>query len=711
MDIKNEVLYRVYFLLFGIVVPVAVLLLYRTVQISIVQGDTWREQGENNYVRYKEIPADRGNIFSADGSLLATSIPYFDLYFDPVAPNERDFNLYIDSLAYCWATYIDDTYTVGGLRDHLIRLRQDSTNRHLMIKRKVSYAEKKFIESFPLFRLGQFRGGIIPEQRSDRRRPFGVLAQRTIGYVRDGAKPVGIEGYFEPYLQGAPGGQYMICVDRKKDIWLPLQDLSAIDPTPGDDVITTIDINVQDIVENALLRALNYHEADWGTAILMKVETGAIQAIANLGKSQEGWWETYNHAVGTSVEPGSTFKLASMMAMLEDGFVRLEDSIDIEKGKTQFYEDVMVDSSPESEHIDTTSVRQVFHMSSNVGMAKLVNQAYGGQGDAARFIRRLQQFNLHIPTGIEIEGEAAPYIKEAYSQKDRWSGTTLPWMAIGYESRITPLQLLTFYNAVANNGTMMQPYLVSSIQRNGEELESFRPTIIKRKIASERTIRLAQELLKGVVLDGTAKKLFTDRYSFAGKTGTAQINYRRLSAERTRIGGYRASFIGYFPADNPVYSCIVVIHNPRAHGYYGSDVAGPVFREIADKTYFATLDIHEPVNMQPKPKLATAQLPSYDFGQQQDIRKVMEYMDLPVYGAPETDLVMLRAKTDSVFLDKKTLFRGQVPNVIGLGLKDALFVLENLGLQVDVQGVGKVALQSIRPGTPAQRQRIKLTLQ
>ncbi|MBP9874548.1 MAG: penicillin-binding protein 2, partial [Haliscomenobacter sp.] len=531
MDIKNEVLYRVYFLLFGIVVPVAVLLLYRTVQISIVQGDTWREQGENNYVRYKEIPADRGNIFSADGSLLATSIPYFDLYFDPVAPNERDFNLYIDSLAYCWATYIDDTYTVGGLRDHLIRLRQDSTNRHLMIKRKVSYAEKKFIESFPLFRLGQFRGGIIAEQRSDRRRPFGVLAQRTIGYVRDGAKPVGIEGYFEPYLQGAPGGQYMICVDRKKDIWLPLQDLSAIDPTPGDDVITTIDINVQDIVENALLRALNYHEADWGTAILMKVESGAIQAIANLGKSQEGWWETYNHAVGTSVEPGSTFKLASMMAMLEDGFVRLEDSIDIEKGKTQFYEDVMVDSSPESEHIDTTSVRQVFHMSSNVGMAKLVNQAYGGQGDAARFIRRLQQFNLHIPTGIEIEGEAAPYIKEAYSQKDRWSGTTLPWMAIGYESRITPLQLLTFYNAVANNGTMMQPYLVSSIQRNGEELESFRPTIIKRKIASERTIRLAQELLKGVVLEGTAKKLFTDRYSFAGKTGTAQINYRRLSAE------------------------------------------------------------------------------------------------------------------------------------------------------------------------------------
>ena len=192
MDIKNEVLYRVYFLLFGIVVPVAVLLLYRTVQISIVQGDTWREQGENNYVRYKEIPADRGNIFAADGSLLATSIPYFDLYFDPVAPNERDFNLYIDSLAYCWATYIDDTYTVGGLRDHLIRLRQDSTNRHLMIKRKVSYAEKKFIESFPLFRLGQFRGGIIAGQRSDRRRPFGVLAQRTICYARHGAKPVGL---------------------------------------------------------------------------------------------------------------------------------------------------------------------------------------------------------------------------------------------------------------------------------------------------------------------------------------------------------------------------------------------------------------------------------------------------------------------------------------------------------------------------------------
>lgn len=710
MDIKNEVLYRVYFLLFGVITPTAVILLSRTIQISTTQGEYWRDEGKNNYVRYKEIPADRGNIFSADGSLLATSIPFFDLYFDPIAPSERDFNLHIDSLAYCWATYIDDSFTPGGLRDYLIQLRADSTNRHLLVKRKISFAEKKRIESFPLFRLGQFRGGLIAEQRSDRRRPFGILAQRTVGYIREGAKPVGLEGYFDPYLKGEPGGQFMFCVDRRQDIWMPLEDLSAIDPKSGDDIRTTIDINLQDITENALLRAMDYHDAEWGSVVLMEVKTGAIKAIANLGRSADGWWETYNHAIGTAIEPGSTFKMATMLSMLEDGLVRLDDSVDIERGKTRFYEDVMVDASTESEYIDSTSVRRVFEMSSNVGMAKLINQSYGAQGEADRLIRRLHQFNLHIPTDIEIEGEAAPYIKEAYSQKDQWSGTTLPWMAIGYEMRITPLQLLTFYNAIANNGTMMKPFLVSEIQRNGKALETYRPTVIKRRIASPTSIRLAQELLEGVVRSGTAEKLATDRYRFAGKTGTAQINYQRLSGEKTRIGGYRASFVGYFPVENPMYSCVVVIHNPKAHGYYGSDVAGPVFREIADKSYFSTLDIHEPVNARPAVALASSKLPSFDFGHQKDIKAVLDYLELPVFGAPATEMAMVRARSDSLILERKSISERVVPSVVGMGLKDALYILENLGLRVEASGVGKVALQSIRPGTPARGQSIRISM-
>ena len=708
MDIKNEVLYRVYLLLFGLFLPAAVLLLYRTVQISIFEGEKWRTQGKTRYLENREIPADRGNILSAGGSLLATSIPYFDLYFDPLAPSERDFNLYVDSLALCWATFIDDTYTPGGLREHLYRLRK-SNQRYFPVKSKVSYAEKRLIENFPLFRLGQFKGGLIARSNSDRRRPFGVLAQRTIGYVRPD-KSVGLEGYFNAFLRGEPGRQGMICVDRSKDIWLPIRDLAAIEPKGGADVRTTIDINLQDIVENALLRGMNYHEAEWGTAILMEVRTGAIKAIANLGKTQEGWWETYNFAVGAAEEPGSTFKTASMLAMLEDGLVKLNDSIDIEKGKTRFYEDVMVDASPESAKLDSISVKRIFEISSNVGMAKLVNQSYNQQGGAERFIRRLHQFNLHLPTGIEIEGEAAPYIKTPFSAKDRWSGTTLPWMAIGYELRLTPLQQLAFYNAIANNGRMMRPYLVDEILSNGKVVKKFQPRVIKRGIASERSIEMIRELLAGVVEQGTAEKISTGAYDFSGKTGTAQINYRRIGANRTRIGGYRASFAGFFPSDNPVYSCIVVIHNPTKHGYYGSDVAGPVFREISDKSYYATLDIHPPVNSQPAAALANAGLPAFDIGYKADMQVALDYLGLSASGNPPTQMAVLTAKRDTLKMDRRTIVEGRVPNVQGMGLKDALYILENAGLKVEARGVGRVALQSLRPGPPCRGQTIALTL-
>ncbi|MEY4135516.1 MAG: hypothetical protein RL386_1866 [Bacteroidota bacterium] len=712
MDIKNEVLYRVYLLLFGLFLPVAALLLYRTVQIGILEGGELRDKlnvtGKPGYLDERDIEAERGNVLSADGSLLATSIPYFDLYFDAVAPSERDFNLYVDSLALCWATFIDDTYTPGGLREHLLRLRA-SNIRYFPVKSRVSYAEKHFIENFPLFRLGQFRGGLITKPNSDRRRPFGVLAQRTIGYVRDGIKPVGLEGYFDTYLRGEPGRQVMLCVDRSKDIWLPVKDLAAIEPKSGADVRTTIDVNLQDIVENALLRAMNYHEAEWGTAILMEVKTGAIKAIANLGKMQDGWWETYNFAVGYAEEPGSTFKTATMLAMLEDGLVKLEDSIDIEKGKTIFYEDVMVDASPESAKLDSISVRKIFEISSNVGMAKLVNQFYNQPGGAERFIRRLHQFNLHLPTGIEIEGEAAPYIKTPSSAKDRWSGITLPWMAIGYELRLTPLQQLAFYNAIANNGRMMRPYLVDEILSNGKIVEKFQPTVVKKAIASGRSMDMIRELLAGVVERGTAEKISTAAYDFSGKTGTAQINYRRTGA-RNRIGGYRASFAGFFPSDNPVYSCIVVINNPTKNGYYGSDVAGPVFREISDKCYYATLEIHPPVNAQPAAALPTAGLPAFDIGYKADMQVALDYLGLSASGNPPTKMAVLSARRDSLKMERRTILEGRVPNVQGMGLKDALYVLENAGLKVEARGVGRVTLQSLRPGTPCNKQTIAITL-
>ncbi len=716
MEIKNEVLYRVYGVLFGLVLPIAAVLIYQTVKIGYLEGAKWRARGEELYLDYRPLAADRGNILARDGSLLATSIPFFDLYFDPnsTGMSERDFEHHIDSLSWYMANFVDNTFTPGGYKRYLIEQRKAGA-RYLPIKKKVTYTEKRFIESFPLFNLGRMRGGFIAKQRSERKRPFGLLAQRTIGYVRDGAKPVGLEGYFDRELGGYPGRQLMIKVDGANDIWIPVNDLTELEPESGDDILTTIDINLQDIVERALQRAMDYHAAEWGTAILMDVETGAIRAIANLGRTKGGWWETYNHAIGSAVEPGSTFKLASMMALLEDGYVDLQDSVDIERGTTRFYDEELTDSNPLSKRLRRISVKDAFKISSNVGISKLVNHYYGTVSEAndnegaARFIRRLKGFNLHLPTGIEIEGEANPYIKEAYSREDQWSGTSLPWMSIGYEVKITPLQLLTFYNAVANGGRLMKPYLVSEIQRFGQQVRAFRPTVIDRQLASPQTIAQAQELLAAVVDDGTAYKLKTDRYRFAGKTGTAQINYRR-GRNGNRIGGYQASFVGYFPADKPRFSCIVMINDPSRNGIYGGDVAGPVFREIADNCYQSLLELHPPYNRQGERPLAMNDLPTGSTGHTDDIRAVLGYLGIPFAGAPETPMGVLLRADQQLSLQRRSMPADRVPNVIGLGLRDALYILENQGLEVQVEGVGKVILQSLRPGTPVRGQTIALTL-
>lgn len=719
MDVKNEVLYRVYFLLFGLVIPAAILLVYQSVTIGITEGEEWRNRALlENVIKERTLDAERGNILAEDGSLLATSVPIFDLYFDPYSATDEDYDAHIDSLAVALAKYVDQSYTIGGYRKYLRDLRDSSINksRHVLIKRKVSYNEKRFIEQFPLFNLGQYRGGFIAEKRSERERPFGLLARRTIGWEREGSSAIGLEGSFDEELGGKPGKVMMICVDRKRDLWKPLDDLTAVKTQIGDDVVTTLNINIQDITEAALLKGMRAHDAEWGTAVVMEVETGAIRAIANIGRSSQEWLEDYNYAIGKSIEPGSTFKLASIMAMLEDGYVELTDSVDIESGQTQFYEITMDDSSPISYRLDTISVYEAFVMSSNVGMAKLVDRSYSGKAkdgerDAAEsFINRMKQFNLHLPTGIELEGEAAPLIKE--TEDDYWSGITLPWMAIGYETTLTPIQTLAFYNAVANNGMLMKPYLVQEIRRFGESVEHFRPTVAKKKIATPTTIATARKLLEGVIEDerGTGHKLQTDKYRFAGKTGTAQVDYHRGKVG-TRVGGHRASFVGYFPAGNPKYSCIVVVHKPRQGGIYGGDVAGPIFREIADQCFYSLMELHDPMNLGLKPVYNTRTLPSGDIGMARDFETILQQLGIPFYGDPPTDLGVLTAESDSLMLYRRTIYDKQVPNVVGLGLRDAIYILENRKLQVKFNGVGKVVKQSIIPGTALQGQTVWLALE
>lgn len=720
MDVRNEVLYRVYGLLFGIFIPFALLLVYKTFQISVLEKDKWVAQGESNYMKEMTIEPERGNIYSSDGSLLATSVPLFDVYFDPYASREEDYLKYMDTLAVALSTFLDEG-TPGYIKDNLIAWRDTSLNkrRHILLKRGISFTEKKRVESFPLFNLGRYRGGLKVEKRSVRKRPFALLARRTIGYVRDQDNDIGLEGYFKDELGGKAGQQVMIKVDPKLDLWMPVNDLNAISSVPGHDIVSTIDINVQDIAERALYKAMNYHQAEWGTAVVMEVETGKIKAIANLGevddKGVRKYYEIYNYAVGRKVEPGSTFKLATMMALLEDGHITLTDKVDIENGMKEFYDVKMVDASSHSFKLDTITVRKAFEISSNVGMAKLVDQYYGTKGPendgkgAAQFVERLKKFHLDKPTGIQLNGEPAPFIKEAYSEEDLWSGITLPWMSTGYELKMTPLQLLNFYNAVANQGHIVKPMIVTEVQSFGKTIETYTPVVNRDQIASDKTLEQAHQLLEGVVERGTAKKLKTDRYRFAGKTGTAQINYKR-GKKGTRVGGYQASFVGYFPAEDPVYSCIVVINKPRQNGIYGSAVAGPVFRKIADECYASLLDLRPALNKAPKPIMDESMLPSGNIVYKEDFNQLADVLGIESFGHPTTEMVYTRAQSDSLILERRTISENIVPNVGGMGVRDAVYLLENMGIKVKINGVGKVVRQSILPGTKIRNQTIELTL-
>ncbi len=718
MNIHNEVLIRLYTVLV-LIVLVAVLIFGKAVKITFFEGDKWRAKGERETLKYMPTKAERGSILAMDGSPLATSLPFFEIRFDLKADGLTDdvWKKNVDSLAHCLATYVDNSRTVGGWKFDLDEYRKKG-ERYVLIKKDVSFEELRLIQKFPIFDRGRNRGGFIVLRQPKRQRPFNMLARRTIGFVRDSTKTeprreVGLEGRYNKVLSGKQGKQLMQKLDR--GVWIPVNDESEIMPSMGNDIVTTLDIDLQQITNDALIRGLEYHQADEGIAVVMDVETGAIRAIANLQHNEErtGWYEGYNDAIGSAVEPGSTFKLAPMMALLEDNKVDLNKQIPINKGKMQFYEEEMLDASKKSFTIDSTSMRKAFAISSNVGIANQIYEHYRGKDAAGnlranQFVKRLQQFHLHQRTGVEIIGEPTPFIKNPESNEDNWSGTTLPWMSIGYELTITPLQLLTFYNAVANDGQMMKPYLVSNIEHLGETIETFKPTVIDKQIASKATIAKAQKLLEEVIEVGTAEKIASKQIKLAGKTGTAQINYRKFDNRKNLK--YRASFVGYFPADKPKYSCIVMVTNPRVNGYYGGDVAGPIFREIADKTYASKIDLHQALNSRPKPRMKSKKMPDLNIGEKEDMKKVLTYLELPYTDEGKTNMTAVSPSSDTLRLQNRTIKENVVPNVVGMGLRDALFVLENKGLEVEINGVGKVQRQSIRPGTKARGQTIKLTL-
>lgn len=712
VDIKNAILWRIYVVMLLTILGVMLIIL-KIGKVQYFDGAELRAKADSIYIALRPVESSRGNILSEDGGLLATSLPYFKLHFDTKVVPKDTFMKYVDTLAACLAKYVDNEYTVGAYRERLKEAR-NAGNRYFPIRKNVGYLELEQIKKFPLFdKGGQYKSGLIIEKMSKRQYPFQMLAHRTIGYVRpyirltnDGdtiknefGEPmmdtirVGLEQAYDYILSGEETLKPMKCIGS--NIWVPLSDMSEIEPKAGKDIVTTLDINIQDITEEALLRVLQNSQADHGCAIVMEVATGEIKAIANIGFNADRteYWENRNYALSDATEPGSTFKLATMIALFEHGHIKPNDTINLNKGKTLFYDETMEDASAHG--LTRTSVSKAFEISSNVGIASLANKYYNKDKAAQqRYIDFINKLKFE-ESKLDFDGERSSYIKNPDS-KD-WSGITIPWMSIGYESYLTPLQTLNLYNTIANNGQMMKPHIVKEIRFFGKTEQRFRPEIISRNLISEKTVKYAQNLLKSVVEgeNGTAKKIKPEHYSIAGKTGTAIINfsdYKNKGAAKK----YRASFAGYFPADKPVYSCIVVIENPR-NGIYGSDVAAPAFKEIADKCYSKIVDVHHAINDSAK-VYKSAKLPDLQVGFKDDFKLLMETLQMPYKDASSTRWAVSRIEQDTMELLPRNIQDKIVPNVVGMGLRDALFLLENRKIRVQVVGSGKVKSQSVKPG-------------
>lgn len=688
MSIKKDIVWRVAIIYLGVLL-FAFVLIGRVLYLQVFEAEKWRSKSEQLSFRDIKIQPDRGDIYSSDGRLLATSVPYYEIRMDlnSSAINNDYFYEKVDSLAYCLSALFNDK-TASEYKRILLREKQRG-NRYFLVKKDVNFTQLKKLKQFPIFRLGRYKGGLIVEQMNKRKMPHLNMAARTIGYISEGIS-VGIEGAYDHYLRGVVG----IRLEQKLSggIWMPINDKNAIDPKNGKDVITTIDVNLQDVAENALVKQLGKVQARHGTAVLMEVETGEIKAIANLKRNSDGSYsESYNFAVGESTEPGSTFKLASIIALLEDKYIDLEDTVNTGKGVVEYY-GIKLPDSKEGGH-GNISVREVFEYSSNVGISKIVTNYYGKQ--ATKFIDRLYSMNLNEKLGLDIKGEGEPLIK--YPSDPSWSGISLPWMSIGYEVRLTPLQILTFYNAVANNGKMVKPKLVKAIVNHGKVERTFKTEVINHSICSKQTIKLAKELLEGVVENGTAQNLKNSNYKIAGKTGTAQIANTKYGYNQDRGVSYQASFVGYFPADNPKYSCIVVINSPTSYAYYGNLAAGPVFKEIADKVYATSVDL----NSNKTEEIAEGQnIPWTKNSYKTDFDIVTKELNIPVVDKDiVSEWVVTFKRDDHIELQNRLIKENQVPNILGMGLKDALFILENAGLKVEITGRGIVQEQSLLPGS------------
>ncbi|WP_246337481.1 penicillin-binding protein [Tenacibaculum pelagium] len=661
MVIKKGILNKLYvvavlMMLFFIVI------VFRVFKLQYVEGDKYRQLSLEKTVKNDTIFANRGNVYAADGNLLATSMSKFTIRMDVLAVNSEVFEKNIRALSESLSGLLGKS---TNYYQQKLREAKKRKNRYLLIARNVGYNDYVKMKNFPIFKLGVYRGGFIAEHKTVRVHPIGKIAERTIGYDnhRGGA---GIEGAFAEYMQGENGWRLKQRIAKGQ--WKPINDVNEKEPIDGSDVITTIDVNIQDITHHALLRQLERFEADHGCAVVMEVETGEIKAISNLGRTSKGkYYEKRNYAVWESHEPGSTFKLASLMVALEDKVADTSDVVDCEKGKI-FINNRKVEDSKRGGY-GKISLARVFEVSSNVGIVKTIQKYYDKNPN--KFTDKIKSFGLDQLTGVKIMGEGKPYIPNP-SEKS-WHPISLEWMAWGYGVSLTPLQTLAFYNAVANDGKLVKPFFVKELRVGGKVEKSFTTEVLKDKIASQTTLDKVRKVMENVVKKGTASNVYSPNFSMAGKTGTAKKYIPKHKDENgeTIYGHYSnkkyvASFAGFFPAKKPKYSCIVVVHSPKKEkGYYGATVAAPVFKEIAQKIYTSN-----PIDNQlVSDKIEYASL---DKNYQNYYRKLRKY---------------------------KTI----MPKVLGMSGMDAIALLENMGLNVKFSGMGKVTEQSINNGVKVKK--------
>ncbi len=662
--------------------------------IQQVQGKYWRALSDSLHQKYVDLSAERGTIYSEDGNMLSTSVPFFNIYIDFDADGLREkngkrFKENLDSLSLCLANLFKDQSAASYKKQLLQGYKSD--DRYYLLQRNLNFDQYKRLRDFPLVRLGRNKSGFITDASSKRLNPFGLLANRTIGLSRDNAQNVGLERTYDSLLRGENGRRLVRYLNA--GTYIPVEGYE-IDPENGKDIITTIDVNTQDIAENALLSMMVENECEHGTCIVMETATGKIKAMANLGRQPDGsYWEDLNYAIRAS-EPGSTFKLATLMSLLEDHEVHLTDHLNIEGGTWKIGTRTVHDA--ERQEISDVTVEQAFEHSSNVGMAKLVMAHYSQHPQ--QFVDHLKKLKLNQITGIDLAGETSPIIKSPKSRS--WSASTLPWMAFGYEVLISPLQTLTLYNAVANNGKMMKPYLVNAVQYAGGADRENHPVVMIDKICSDETLAELRTCLEGVCIKGTAKSAFKNTfYPVAGKTGTALVaNGNRGYADHI----YQSSFAGYFPANHPRYTCIVVIKNkPFAKKYLGAAVAGPVFREVADKLMSMEALTPDSLQLASYTDLLKKDSTAYYYaGSTDEIKNIFYTLKMPYADSSRDNKWSgVYRQNNQPVVKAKTEEMKKVPDVKGMGLKDALYLLESRDLKVIARGTGKVKQQSISAGT------------